>query len=200
MGSWSTTCKWIRIASLLFMHQLLMAVIDLIDVPHWLLGSKILKVSVGSHLAFTSVKRVLPYAHWFFSFVLHLTRIRGFLRLVHVVYGSLFLCYSAGWEGDWRLVWWSPWIRSDESFRQFLDRVGVDVKNQGFSISLSRGLRSLPIIALGNFFSHLVIGLQSTSGIPVLASLRPNVSKGCALSYLVFEVGFALLTFTVCSA
>eukprot|EP01018_Ginkgo_biloba_P006188 Gb_19786 [translate_table: standard] len=51
----------------------------------------------------------------------------------------------------------------------------------------------------GSIFCHLVIGLQSTSMIPIFASLRPDILKGCVLSYLVFVVEFTLLTFTVCS-
>eukprot|EP01018_Ginkgo_biloba_P033278 Gb_34926 [translate_table: standard] len=50
----------------------------------------------------------------------------------------------------------------------------------------------------GSIFNHLVTRLRFTSRIPVFASVRPGVSKGCVLSYLVFKVGYALLAFTVC--
>eukprot|EP01018_Ginkgo_biloba_P030925 Gb_25712 [translate_table: standard] len=103
-------------------------------------------------------------------------------------------------------------------------RVGVDVKNQGISFSSFRWRKSLPNMALvgalrlgdaprwhylwltflhlykkGSFFCHLVTGLWSMSKIPVFVSLRPSILKECVLSYLVFEVEFTLLTFTVCS-
>eukprot|EP01018_Ginkgo_biloba_P018464 Gb_25151 [translate_table: standard] len=43
VSSQFTTHKWIHIIGLLLMHHLLLAVPSLINVPHWLLGSEILK-------------------------------------------------------------------------------------------------------------------------------------------------------------
>eukprot|EP01018_Ginkgo_biloba_P036619 Gb_28190 [translate_table: standard] len=48
-------------------------------------------------------------------------------------------------------------------------------------------LTILPLYKKGSVFNHLVTGLRFTSRILVFTSMRPEVSTGCVLSYLVFE-------------
>eukprot|EP01018_Ginkgo_biloba_P010749 Gb_11494 [translate_table: standard] len=153
--------SWSLIA--IYCLLLLLVVPGLISFPHWLLGSKILRMSVGSHLAFMSVKRILPYTHWFFSFALYFTGIRGRVT-----------CDSFG-----GVLGFDP--RS--LFVNFLIELVLMSKTKGSPLGC-------PIGVGGCFFHHLVIGLRNTSRIPVFASLRPSVSKGCVLLYLVFKAVF----------